>query len=90
MREYCFLVKEVELELEARGDFCGWWGGESDDLFVFREEAVERRREMMNIDFIHNKFWKGFGAGFVRLGEFFGGDCGEEEKEEEEKEDQTR
>lgn len=42
----------------------------------------------MNIDFIH-KFGKSFGAGFVRLGEFFGGDCGEEEKEEEEKEDKT-
>lgn len=87
MREYCFFVKEVELELEARGDFCGWWGGESDGFYVFREEAVERG-EMMNIDFIH-KFGKSFGAGFVRLGEFFGGDCGEEEEEEEEKEDKT-
>lgn len=78
------------MELEARGDFCGWWGGQCDDFFIFCEEAVERRREMMNVEFIHNKSWKGFGAGFVRFGEFFGGDCGEEEKEEEEKEDQTR
>lgn len=73
------------MELEARGDFCR---GKCGDFFVFREEAVERRREMMNIEFVH-KFGKGFGAGFVRLGEFFGGDCGEEEKEEEEKEDKT-
>lgn len=44
---------------------------------------------MMNVDFIHNKFGKGFGVGFVRLGGFFGEECGEEEKEEEEKEDKT-
>lgn len=44
---------------------------------------------MMKVEFIHNKSWKGFGAGFVRFGEFFGGDCGEEEKEEEDKEDKT-
>lgn len=44
---------------------------------------------MMIVDFIQ-EFWKGFGAGFVRLGEFFGGDCGDEEKEEdEEEEDKT-
>lgn len=42
----------------------------------------------MNIDFVH-KFWKSFGAGFVQFGEFFGGDCGEEEKEEDEEEDKT-